>query len=104
MIAALHPKMDASVFDLIVNSSQVKTPKPAPDAYYLALQKLGQMPEDCVAIENNLDGLKAARAAGIPCVAFPDENTAHHKFEGANLLVSHLDFNQLKSFSNRDEV
>ena len=107
MIAALHPNVDASVFDLIVSSSQVKNPKPASDAYDLALQKLAQMPEDCVAIENNLDGLKAARAAGIPCIAFPDENTAHHRFEGASLLVSHLDFNQLQSFSNiiyRDKV
>jgi taurine dioxygenase len=28
-----------------------------------------------VAIENNLDGLKAAKTAGLACVAFPDKNT-----------------------------
>jgi HAD superfamily hydrolase (TIGR01509 family) len=101
MIAALHQEIDASVFDLVMSSSEVKNSKPAPDAYEFALKEMTQAPSDCVAIENNLDGLKAANAAGIACVAFPDENTAHHRFEGASLLTSHLDFEQLqKIFQN----
>lgn len=96
IIGALHRDIDASVFDLVLSSSEVKNSKPAQDAYDFALKELAQTPNDCIAIENNLDGLKAAKAAGLACVAFPDANTVHHNFEGANLLVSHLDFEQLQ--------
>lgn len=96
IIEALHKKIDANVFDLVVSSSEVKNSKPAQDAYDFALKELAQTPNDCIAIENNLDGLKAAKAAGLACVAFPDANTVDHNFESASLLVNHLDFEQLQ--------
>jgi HAD superfamily hydrolase (TIGR01509 family) len=96
IIDALQRDIDASVFDLVVSSSDVKHSKPARDAYDFAMKELAQTPNDCVAIENNLDGLKAAKTAGLACVAFPDENTVNHHFESANLLVNHLDFEQLQ--------
>ncbi len=96
IIGALHGNLDVSVFDLVVSGSDVKNSKPAQDAYDFALTKLSQRPNDCIAIENNLDGLKAAQAAGLSCVAFPDANTVHHNFESASLLVNHLDFEQLQ--------
>ena len=46
----------------------------------IALQKLGERAEDCVAVEDNVGGVAAARAAGIPVVAFPNANTAGHDF------------------------
>jgi HAD superfamily hydrolase (TIGR01509 family) len=101
LIRMLHSKLDASAFDLVLNSSKVQNPKPAQDAYDLALKELAQSPADCVAIENNLDGLKAAKGAGLACIAFPDENTAHHHFEGASLLVNQLDFGQVQEILQR---
>ena len=44
---------------------------PEPDAYNLALKKLGLLPHDVIAIEDNLDGLKAAMSAELKCFAFP---------------------------------
>ena len=41
----------------------VKHEKPEPDAYNLALKKLGLRPNEVIAIEDNLDGLKAAISA-----------------------------------------
>ncbi len=96
IMEALQGDINASVFDLVVSSSDVNHSKPAQDAYDFALKALAQTPNSCVAVENNLDGLKAAKAAGLACVAFPDENTADHHFESANLLVNHLDFEQLQ--------
>lgn len=97
ILGVLHPEIDASMFDLVLNSSAVKNSKPAPDVYDFALQELGQKPHDCIAIKNNLDGLKAAQAAGLVCGAFPDANTVQYNFESASLLVERLDFQQLQA-------
>jgi HAD superfamily hydrolase (TIGR01509 family) len=96
ILEALHRDIDARAFDLVLSSAVVKNSKPAQDAYDLALKELAQTSDDCVAIENNLDGLKSAKAAGLACVAFPDANTEQHNFENASLLVNHLDFEQLQ--------
>ena len=98
MLEALRNEIDANDFDLVLNSSKIEHPKPARDAYEFALRELSEMPNSCVAIENNVDGLIAAKAAGLACIAFPDENTADHTFDGASLLVNHLEFEQLQRF------
>ncbi len=56
--------------------------KPAPAAYVLALDWLSLTPADAVAIEDNVGGVRAARAAGLRCIAFPNANTA-----GANSMT-----------------
>jgi HAD superfamily hydrolase (TIGR01509 family) len=67
-------------FDLVVDGDQVRQGKPDPEAYRFALEKLGEDATDCVAVEDNVGGVEAARAAGIPVVAFPNTNTAGHDF------------------------
>jgi beta-phosphoglucomutase-like phosphatase (HAD superfamily) len=48
--------------------------KPAPDLYLAAVADLGVAPGDCLAVEDSLTGLRAARAAGVPAVGYaPDE-------------------------------
>ena len=98
MLKALRKDIASSDFDLVVSASDVKRSKPAKDAYDFALKELGQMPERCVAIEDNLGGLEAAKSAALACVAFPNQNTALHTFEKADLRVDHLDFEQLQQF------
>jgi HAD superfamily hydrolase (TIGR01509 family) len=98
LIEALHPNIQATDFDLIVNAANVKHPKPDKAAYTFALENLGEKPADCIAIEDNLDGVAAAIAAGLDCVAFPGENTAHHDFKKAQHLVDRLDFDELQKF------
>lgn len=98
LIEALRPTLQATNFDLIVDASNVKHSKPDKAAYTFALERLGEKPDDCVAIEDNLGGVEAAIAAGLDCVAFPGENTAHHNFEKARHLVDRLDFDELQNF------
>ena len=98
LITALHPSIQATNFDLIVDASSVKHPKPDKAAYTFALEKLGEKSDDCIAIEDNLDGVEAAIAAGLNCVAFPGENIAHHNFEKAQHRVDRLDFDELQKF------
>jgi HAD superfamily hydrolase (TIGR01509 family) len=96
LIEALRPSIQATDFDVIVDASRVKRPKPDKDAYIFALEKLGEKADACVAIEDNLDGVEAAISAGLDCVAFPNENTANHDFSKAQVLVNYVDFDELQ--------
>ncbi len=98
LIEALRPNVQATDFDLIVDASSVERPKPDKAAYTFALEKLDETPDDCIAIEDNLGGVEAAIAAGLDCVAFPGENTAHCTFEKAQHRVDRLNFDELQSF------
>jgi HAD superfamily hydrolase (TIGR01509 family) len=98
LMAAMHPTIQVTDFDLILNADRVDRPKPDKAAYTFALEKLGENSADCIAIEDNLGGVKSATAAGLDCIAFPNENTAHHDFKTAQHLVDRLDFDELQKF------
>jgi HAD superfamily hydrolase (TIGR01509 family) len=98
LLAALHPNIQKTDFDLIVDTASITSPKPDKAAYTFALENLGETSANCIAIEDNLDGVAAAISAGLDCVAFPNENTAHHNFEQAQHLVDRLDFDRLQTF------
>jgi HAD superfamily hydrolase (TIGR01509 family) len=51
-------------------TSMVARPKPAPDIYLLAAQKLGTEPANCIVIEDSPAGAAAARAAGMRVVGY----------------------------------
>ena len=59
------------MFDHIVEPKGVAA-RPAPEALLEAVNRLGLKPEECVAFEHTLEGIEAARAAGIRCVAVGD--------------------------------
>ena len=71
----------------IRNSVMVKHEKPEPDAYNLALKKLGLLPHDVIAIEDNLDGLKAAMSAELKCFAFPGRMQSEAIFKDRSILT-----------------
>ena len=96
LMRALGSDLAATDFDLIVDRSHVQRSKPDPAAYVLALKRLGLQPSDCVAIEDNLGGVDAARAARVSCIAFPNENTAGHDFDAADGRVDRLSFAELQ--------
>ena len=66
-------------------------PKPDGAAYTFAVHQLAESPDACVAIEDNVGGVDAARAAGLTCLAFPNANTAGHDFAAAAARVDRLD-------------
>ena len=59
----------AAAFATIVAKEDVQDPKPAPECYRLALERLGVPAGAAVALEDSPTGLAAARAAGIRVVA-----------------------------------
>lgn len=78
--AGLGDALSLADLDLVLDADRVDAGKPDPAAYLLALEELGEQAGDCVAVEDNLGGVEAARAAGIAVVAFPNANTADHDF------------------------
>lgn len=96
LLDALEGHLDRENFDIVVDASLVDQPKPAPDAYRYALDKLGVDAGDSIAVEDNVGGARAAQAAGIRCVAFPNENTVLHDF-GAAPVSHHLEFADLEA-------
>lgn len=56
-------------FSVIVSGEDVRIGKPAPEVYLLAAQRLNLPPHRCLAVEDSLNGIAAARAAGMKCVA-----------------------------------
>lgn len=49
---------------VILSSDDVLTPKPSPDIYIKAINKLGISPKECLIVEDNENGIKAAKASG----------------------------------------
>ena len=96
LLGALSPAIKSTDFDLIVDSSDVDQPKPAQAVYDFALKQLNEDADNCVAIEDNAGGVEAAVAAGLMCVAFPNQNTAALDLGPADLRVDHLDVGQLE--------
>lgn len=62
----------ASFFPVIVSGDQGLPSKPAPDIFLEAAHSLGFRPENCLAIEDSPNGLRAARAAGFKVAMVPD--------------------------------
>jgi beta-phosphoglucomutase len=79
-------------FQVIVDGTQVRMPKPDPEIYLQAAGKLGIPPCDCIVFEDSLPGLEAARTAGMRTVgvttthaALPDADLAIDDFRNAEL-------------------
>lgn len=50
--------------DLMLAASDVTRPKPDPEIYTTAISKLGFTPKECLIVEDNENGIKAAKASG----------------------------------------
>lgn len=65
--AALRPYLD-----LIVSNEDVAKPKPAPDMYLKAMEGFGLRPDQCLIVEDNENGIKAAMASGAHLLVVED--------------------------------
>ena len=64
----------AALFEATVSSEEVRRGKPAPDVYLEAARRLDVEPVRCAAIEDSASGIRAARAAGMRVVAYPNRH------------------------------
>ena len=55
-------------FDAVISSHDAGRPKPAPDVFLVAAERIAVAPVNCVAFEDGDAGLQAAREAGMQVV------------------------------------
>lgn len=79
-----------SYFNCVVSGKEVPESKPSPQIFLLAAQKLGAEPHDCIVIEDSPFGVKAAKAAGMRCLAVTNTHP-RKELEGADKVVDSLD-------------
>lgn len=77
-------------FSTIRCSEDVERVKPDPALYVGALQALKVKANEAIVFEDSLNGVTAAKRAGIFCVAVPNAITRHSSFELADLQLSSL--------------
>ncbi len=90
-------------FDCIRTANDVAVVKPAPDLYQHALIGLDLQPQEVIAFEDSPNGITAAQAAGIYCIAIPNEITKFLPIQHANRIISsfnEISLNQLTQFLN----
>jgi beta-phosphoglucomutase-like phosphatase (HAD superfamily) len=77
-------------FDVIAAGDVVPAKKPAPDIYRYALDALGLSAEECLAVEDSRNGLRAALGADLATLVTRSDYTAGDDFTGARMVVSDL--------------
>jgi HAD superfamily hydrolase (TIGR01509 family) len=77
-------------FDRIVCADDVERAKPFPDLYVRCCELLGAQPDNTVALEDSVNGAKAARDAGLYVVAVPTHLTVREEL-AADLIVDSLE-------------
>lgn len=61
-------------FDFYLSNEDVKESKPHPEMYVTAIERLKLAPDECLILEDNENGIKAARASGAHLLVIHDVN------------------------------
>jgi sugar-phosphatase len=82
----------APYMDAIHSATDENRGKPFPDVFIAAARSLNVEPKECLVFEDSLNGVKAAKAAGMKCIAVPHGHYDSGAFEAANpdLIVDSL--------------
>ncbi len=80
-------------FDVVITQEHVSAHKPDPEAYDLALSKLGVSPAQAIVFEDSTAGIQSGLASGCQVIAI------HHTFNGNNDLSG-----ALKSIDSYEEM
>ena len=78
-------------FNGYVSGEMVARPKPAPDIFLAAANKLCVAPSECIVIEDSYNGLMAAKAAEMACIGFYNPNSGNQDLSCADYIVEGFD-------------
>jgi len=89
-----------SFFKVVVSGENVARAKPCPDIFLEVLKQLKCQAQECVVIEDSRAGVRAAKAAMIPCVGFRSPNSKNQDLQEAQLIVNDLHCIEIDHFKN----
>lgn len=83
----------ARAFTLTYSAIHEEFGKPHPAVFLTTARKLGVEPADCVVFEDSLNGVRAAKAAGMKCIAVPEAvNRSKSEYDAeADVVVDSLE-------------
>jgi mannitol-1-/sugar-/sorbitol-6-/2-deoxyglucose-6-phosphatase len=79
----------ADRFEVVLSAEDEAHGKPDPAVYLSAARELGVPPERCLAVEDSINGVRSAKAAGMVCVALPVSGVTDG-FEGADVVLGSI--------------
>ncbi|MDT0538851.1 HAD family phosphatase [Croceitalea sp. P059] len=81
-------------FSAKLSGADLKASKPHPEIFIKAAEASGFQKEECMVIEDSTNGIKAAHAAGIFCVAFKSPHSKNQDYSLASKVIT--DFQEIK--------
>jgi HAD superfamily hydrolase (TIGR01509 family) len=89
---SLREAIDADdAIDAVTSAEEVEGAKPAPDLFCVALELAGTAAEDTVVVGDTVWDVKAAKRAGLPCVAVTSGGICRSELEAAGAVAVYDD-------------
>jgi HAD superfamily hydrolase (TIGR01509 family) len=82
-LTGLYDRFEGRIF----SATEVARGKPEPDLFLYAAERMGVAPQTCVVVEDSVNGVRAARAAGMKVLAYGGGVTSATKLEGPHTTV-----------------
>ena len=82
--AALYPYLD-----FYLSNQDVKNGKPDPEMYMKAIEKLNLKPEECLIVEDNENGIKAAMGSGAHVMKVDDVDDVY--YDGIKKFIENIE-------------
>lgn len=88
----LPEKRVEGYFGVVVTADEIVKSKPDPEVFLVSATKLGVKPEDCIVVEDSVFGVRAAKAAGMKCIAVSSGAYSREELEEENpdLMINSL--------------
>jgi beta-phosphoglucomutase len=82
----------AEFFEFMLSNEDIEKPKPSPEIYQEAVRRAGFAPHECMAIEDNANGIASAKSAGVNVlvVADPDDVSYDRVAERLRILEQEM--------------
>lgn len=79
-------------FNYVISGLEVKHSKPAPDVYLFAIQKMGRSPNECIIVEDTVNGVLSGKAAGMKVIGINNNIQTKDRLKnaGADYVFSDL--------------
>ena len=88
-------------FSVIIGNDETTHPKPNPQPYLLAAERLGVDPTQCVALEDSPSGVRSATAAGMRVIVVPGELEVPAELGTARLKHEELTLEAVRALVNQ---
>ncbi len=74
-------------FEFVVSGEEVDRGKPEPDIFLKVSEKFNIPITNCYVFEDSLNGILAAKSAGMKCIGFKNNNTNHQDLSKSDLTI-----------------